>query len=185
MSHLNEALPIECIEAKNILPESLRESPLVLAIVTEIYDGWPGQTGKSRVVGALEFIAKRLPQYATLMELPLDETLSQICALRTANYTNWFQDAHLPDLSNVLVFDNTESFLNRFPSKQYRCPSCGGITHDPSTCNSGIEMAKGKVCDWKVYGLFGGLGKEIRVVIKDQFVKSPRVLTIFPPIEID
>lgn len=68
--------------------------------------------------------------------------------------------------------------------KKFRCPSCGGISTNPYCCNSGLEVSKAtkkkpaKVCDWKVGGLFGDLGKGIYVYCKDKMQGE----TIFMPI---
>lgn len=39
--------------------------------------------------------------------------------------------------------------------------------NDSNECRGNIKDG-GKVCDWKVYGLFGGLGKDVFVFCKDK-----------------
>ena len=52
---------------------------------------------------------------------------------------------------DVFVFENAAE-LRAKCGNQFICPNCGGISTDPYKCNSGKEV-KGKICDWKAYGL--------------------------------
>ena len=78
----------------------------------------------------------------------------------------------------VKVFETVEEMLKAIREKQFRCPACGGISTNPYKCNSGLEMSKGKICDWNVGGLFGDLGKGIFVYCKDKLQGE----TIFMPV---
>lgn len=101
-------------------------------------------------------------------------------------YMNYYQECNQPEIKGdkVKVFDTVEDMLKSIGKKQFRCPSCGGISTNPYSCDSGLEIEKAtkrkpaKVCDWKVYGLFGDLGKGVFVFCKDK-VKGE---TIFMPV---
>lgn len=167
-------------------PDELMQSDIMNAIIVEIYNGWPGPTGRQRVVDKVRFLCERVPQYAKVMGKTELETLEALAKSRNCNYTNYFQDANIPDLSDVYVFDTLEDVRVRFPSKQYVCPRCEGITTDPQECNSGVIVDKKKkeVCNWKSYGLFGTLGKGINVLVKSKSQGFPRPINIFKPIEL-
>lgn len=87
-------------------------------------------------------------------------------------YMNYYQDCNQPLLEgkNVRVFDSTKELLESIGEYKFRCPSCGGVSTNPYKCNSGefMDSKHKKVCDWKVYGLFGGLGKTTFVFVKDK-----------------
>lgn len=51
------------------------------------------------------------------------------------------------------------------------------MTKSPYVCDSGVKV-KGDVCNWKVYGLFGHLGKGVSVFVKDKL----RIEKLFMPI---
>lgn len=169
-----------------VLPAALMQSEIMNKIIVEIYNGWPGKMGLERVAEKVLFIIERVPQYAKVMGKSELETLEIMANARRINYTNWFQNAYFPDLSEVYVFDTVEDFKKQFPSGKYQCPKCKGITTDYQQCNSGVitDKRKKEVCDWKVYGLFGGLGEEIKVIIKDHFIDIPKPISMFKPVEL-
>jgi hypothetical protein len=176
-------LPLSCINAKDVLPKELRNASIVDEIISEIYNGWPGRTGEERVLECLKLISERVPEYAKATGKTELEFLNLYAKSRNCNYTNWFQSSRLPSLSDVLIFNTADDFKKQFPSGKYLCPACGEATTDYQECNSGKKI-KGVVCNWKVYGLFGGLGKEVRVILKDRIEDFPRPVSIFPPIEL-
>ena len=183
-----QSLPISCIEAMKNLPITINGSEIMDEILLEVYNGWQGSVGEERVLKVIEFVSNRIPQYARITNKSDFEFLTIYAKSRKCNYTNWFQDSYLPDLSNVLVFDTVEDFKKKFPSGNYVCPSCNSITTDYQTCNSGVVVGKGKnkkVCDWKVYGLFGDLGKGIKVIVKDLIEDFPRPISMFKPVELN
>ena len=55
--------------------------------------------------------------------------------------------------------DSDAVFCEICGKKIPRCPSCGKVTADPYEC---------KACGWKVYGLFGDMGKGVFVYVKDK-----------------
>ena len=180
-----DLLPSACIDGKQMLPACLRQAGIIDEIMLEVYNGWVGKTGEERVLSVLKIISERVPQYAKVAGKTELEFLTLYAKSRRCNYTNWFQSSYLPDLSDVIVFDTVEDFKNKFPSGKYTCPRCGGETTDYQQCNSGkVIDKKGKVCDWKVYGLFGDMGKGIRVIIKNRIEDFPKPISMFKPIEL-
>ena len=85
-------------------------------------------------------------------------------------YMNYYQDANQPLIEgdNVRVFETVNDLLEAIEDRKFRCPSCGKISTDPYECNSGAKMNNEEVCNWKVYGLFGDLGKGAFVYCKDK-----------------
>ncbi|RKJ35211.1 hypothetical protein D7X33_38515, partial [Butyricicoccus sp. 1XD8-22] len=78
---------------------------------------------------------------------------------------------------SVRVFDTIKDLQESVKKDGFRCPSCSQITTDPYKCNSG-HVKNGKTCGWKIYGLFGDLGKGVYVFVKDQV----KLENIFMPV---
>lgn len=117
--------------------------------------------------GKLDWIVARANHYAEKTGIAVVEILDKWESLRTYWYMNYYQDSNQPLLNSekVKVFDTKDEFLKNV-GKEFRCPACDGITTDPYECNSGIKT-NGRVCDWKVYGLFKDMGKGVFVFIKE------------------
>ena len=134
-------------------------------------------------IGAVQALLDRvLPEYSAVLGLTPDEVLAAIEAKRNVTAPNYYQDANFPKLDGVTVFDTPEAFIAAYPSRQYVCPACAGISTDPYECNAGT-VRDDKACNWKSYGLFGTMGKGLRAVVKSTFLESPRVHEIFMPVE--
>ena len=95
-------------------------------------------------------------------------------------YMNYYQEGNQPEIKGekVKVFDTVDDMLKSIGENKFRCPMCGGISTNPYSCNTGLKISKDKVCDWKVGGLFGDLGKGAFVYCKDKIAGE----TIFMPI---
>lgn len=143
---------------------------------------WSGAIGEQRAAELDKFLDKMLAEYSKVLALPEAQILEAIEGARNYSAVNYYQEAHFPSLDGVLLLDSVEEFKQRYPAGKYRCPSCAGISTNPYECNSGIAT-KGKVCDWKSYGLFGTLGKGVRVALRKDFLKRPFVDEIFAPVE--
>lgn len=139
-----------------------------------------GDTGERRAVSLENYLRKKLSEYSISLNIPQEEILKSWEEDRTYSAINYYQESNQPSIKSekVRVFGTVEEMLQAIGEKEFRCPSCNGISTDPYTCNSGEEMSKGKKCDWKVYGLFGDLGKGSFVYIKDKL----RGETIFMPL---
>ena len=83
---------------------------------------------------------------------------------------NYDQECRQPRIEGerVRVFDTVEDMMASIGKSGFRCPCCSGISSSPYECDTGIVRSDGTVCDWKVYGLFGGLGKDVFVYCKDK-----------------
>jgi hypothetical protein len=176
---LTSALPF----GNMVAPAALLQSDIMNKIIVEIYNGWPGKTGLQRVIEKVTFLCERVPQYAKIMGKTELETLELFAKSKNCNYTNYFQNVNFPDLTEVYIFDTIQDFKAKFPSKQYTCPRCAGISTDYQECNSGRAVDK-KVCNWKVYGLFGDMGEGIKVIIKSMFNEIPKPVAMFKPVEL-
>lgn len=150
-------------------------------LLNEARKSWSGVTGENRATSLGNFLDKLLPSYSKVLGLSEEEILIAIEGARTYSAINYYQEANFPNLDGVLVLEGIEDFKRRYPTGKYRCPSCNGESTNPYECNSGITKGN-KVCDWKSYGLFGTLGKGLRVVLKKDFLKHPKVEEIFEPI---
>jgi hypothetical protein len=177
---LSSALPF----GNTMLPTDLVQSEIMNKIIVEIYNGWVGQVGLERVVKTVNFLCEIVPQYAKVMDKSNVETLEILAKSRNCNYTNYFQECNLPKLSDVYIFETENDFFEKFPSKEYQCPSCSKISTDYQKCNSDYTDKNGVVCNWKVYGLFGSMGKGIKVLVKDRFTDIPKPIMMFKPIEL-
>lgn len=136
----------------------------------------------------VQWIVDRAKNYGKKMKLNWKDILNAWEEDRSYWYMNYYQDANQPLIEGkVKVFNTVEDML-KVIGKKFRCPCCNEISTNPYTCNSGKELETGKgkkkktmVCDWKVYGLLGDLGKGLFVYCKDKL----RGETIFMPISLE
>jgi hypothetical protein len=156
-------------------------------ILTQARNTWTGGEGLKREQRVKEVIERVTTEYGKFLNLDKLTMLRTIEERRDYNTVNYYQDANFPklDTNDVLVFQNQKEFMERFPSKQFICPACKQISTDPYICNSNHIDKKGKVCDWKAYGLFHTMGKGIKILFKDKFLECPTPQEIFRPIELN
>lgn len=130
--------------------------------------------------GHLEWIVNRAKHYAEKTGMEASDILDAWESRRTCWYMNYYQDCHQPELKDgkVRIFESVDELRTAIGKDGFRCPACGGISTSPYDCDSKKEMAKGKICDWKVYGLLGDLGKGIYIFVKGEM----RGNQIFMPI---
>lgn len=92
-------------------------------------------------------------------------------------YQNYYQNANQPKLTEkqIAIFDTVQELVHKVGRKGFRCPACGGISHNPYICTAKTmkkvkhkRRAKQKACDWKIYGLLGDLGKGLYVFVKEK-----------------
>lgn len=130
-----------------------------------------------------KWIIERAKHYSEKTKVPYLEILKVWEKERTYSYMNYYQDANFPLLDdNVKIFETKEE-ARKAIGKKFRCSSCGGISTSPYQCNSGviktdIKDGKRRKCNWKVYGLFGTLGKGQNIFVKEGLVNQH----IFMPI---
>ena len=151
-------------------------------------DSWRGTVGEGRAVELEAFLRKMLSGYSSVLGISQSDLLAAFESRRDYSAINYYQAANFPDLSGVVLLENLAEFKQRYPSHKYRCPSCGGESTNPYECNTGLSVGKGKkaiTCDWKAYGLFGTVGKGMRVAFRDGFLEHGKIEEIFMPIEVE
>jgi hypothetical protein len=127
-----------------------------------------------------DWILKRAEHYAEKTGIPKEEILNSWEEGRDYWYMNYYQESNQPEIKGdkVRVFDTVQDMLDAIEKKRFRCPACEQVSTSPYICNSGHINDKGKMCDWKVYGLFGDLGKGTYVFVKEKVAGE----TIFMPL---
>lgn len=125
-----------------------------------------------RYCDKFKWVIDRAKAYEKSLGIPWETILYSWEKDRSYWYMNYYQDCNQPEITSkrVKVFDTVQDFISSAGKKEFRCPSCGGVSTDPYACNGG--------CDWKVYGLFGDMGKGVFVYIKEKV----RGETIFMPL---
>lgn len=120
-----------------------------------------------------KWVIDRANHYAEKLGIPAAEILDSWEKRRSYWYMNYYQDCNQPliEADNVRVFNNVAEMLESIGENKFRCPLCGGVSTNPYECNSGVIVSKIKdgkdgPCNWKVYGLFGDLGKGTFVYCK-------------------
>lgn len=133
-----------------------------------------------RYCDTFKWAVDRAKQYGEKLNVPWEEVLDSWEQKRSYWYMNYYQECNQPEISsnNTRVFETVDEMLHAIGEHKFRCPACGGISTDPYECNSGLEIEKGKTCDWKVYGLFRDMGKGVFVYCKDKLTGN----TIFMPV---
>lgn len=140
----------------------------------------------------LVWIAERAKHYAEKTGLNAVDILEAWEKRRDYWHMNFYQDAEQPLIEgdSVRVFETTADMLTAIGKPAFRCPACDGVSNSPYTCDSGKKrmetkgrgkkatQVEGKVCDWKVYGLFRDLGKGVYVFVKAEM----RGERIFKPV---
>ena len=126
------------------------------------------------------WVIERARHYAEKTGLEAGDILDAWEKDRDYWHVNYYNKANQPLIQNgeVRVFETIEAFKASLGGNGFRCPSCGGISGDPHTCDTGIKDKHGKPCDWKSYGLLGTLGKGAYIYIKSNI----RGYEIFMPV---
>ena len=153
--------------------------------VEEARASWPGSTGDERAERVEAFIRKRVDQYSERLGFTPIEILTAFQKAKDVNAPNYYQQAVIPDIADVIIFENAKEFRECFPSRRYVCPGCDGISTNMTVCDSGKPMNNSEPCDWKAFGLFGTLGKGFRFLVKEGFLEKSVVYEIFKPIELE
>ena len=96
----------------------------------------------------------RAKHYGEKLNIPWKEIIASWEEDRNYWYMNYYQECNQPKIesNNVFVFESVEE-MKATIGTEFICPCCHGVSTNPYECNSGIEVAKGKTCDWKSYGL--------------------------------
>jgi hypothetical protein len=117
-----------------------------------------------------DWVIDRAKHYAEKTGLQASDILDSWEKKRSYWYMNYYQECNQPliESHSVKVFETVDELMKSIGNLGFRCPMCGGVSKSPYECDSGLNMEKGKICDWKVYGLFRGLGKDIFVFVKEK-----------------
>lgn len=126
-----------------------------------------------------QWILDRAKNYGDKLGLKWEDILSSWDKGRKYWYMNYYQDCNQPEVNadKVFVFETMGEMLESIGKSGFVCPSCGGISLNPYECDTKKDV-NGKLCDWKVYGLFKDLGKGAFVYCKDKLAGE----TIFMPV---
>jgi len=127
----------------------------------------------------LAWIVARARHYAEKTGLKAEDILDSWEKKCDYWYMNYYQDCNQPEIKtgSVRVFETCDELKTAIGQAGFRCPACGGVSKSPYECTTGIVINK-KPCDWKVYRLFGHLGKGITVYVKEKMNAN----AIFMPI---
>lgn len=124
----------------------------------------------------LHFAIDRAKHYEEKIGISASEMLTAWESRRNYWYMNYYQDANQPKIQgdSVRVFDTVDDLLASIGKEGFRCPHCKGVSKSPYQCDSGMKLplinshGKPEVCNWKVFGLFGSLGKGVYVFVKEK-----------------
>ena len=119
--------------------------------------------------GKLKWAVARAQHYAEKTGLTPEAIMDAWEQQRGYWYMNFYQEANQPEIEgdNVRVFETVADMMESIGHTGFRCPACEGVSNSPYQCTTGIAR-DGKTCDWKVYGLFGHLGKGVSVFVKEK-----------------
>lgn len=164
--------------------ETASKESLIARLRESAHGGWSGVETHRDADRLERFVRNMLTNYSQVLGISEGDILRKIESRRNYWSVNYYQDCNFPNLKDVKVFETIKQLKETFPSHKFVCPACNGISTDPSTCNSGKEISKGKVCDWKSWGLFRTMGKGYRFIVKEDFLNNPVVHEIFMPTEL-
>lgn len=125
------------------------------------------QPGFHNYRAKLAFVIDRAKHYAEKTGLSPEAILDSWEQRRTYWYMNFYQECNQPriEAGDVRVFKTRADLIEAIGKTGFRCPRCAGVSRSPYECNSCVEIEPGKMCDWKVYGLLGHLGKGVTVFV--------------------
>lgn len=143
---------------------------IIEKLKNEARRSWNGEIGEQRAKELENYLINKLDEYSKALDVPQEEILTKWENKRSYSAINYYQEANQPSIKSdkVKLFDTVEELRQSVGKQKFRCPSCEGITTNPYECNSGELAHEGGICNWKVYGLFGHLGKGIHVFCKDE-----------------
>lgn len=154
--------------------------------------GWGGEARVESLCSDIFSLLDRvLPQYAEWLEdVSEDEVLEAIEKHRTYSAPNYYQQRNFPDISSgvVLFRDSDDVNAELQPERGFRCPMCRGVSKHQTECDSGVmidEDGARRPGNWKAFGLFGTMGKGLRVAVAETFLEHPVVYEIFMPIALE
>ena len=127
------------------------------------------------------WVVERALKYAEKINCSPDEVLDAWEHDRSEWYMNYYQDYNQPDPEKVRVYANIDAFKKACANKGFICPSCGGISTNPSRCDTHRLVKRGRKkieCDWSACGLFGTMGKGAVVFIRNRMT----IYRIFMPV---
>lgn len=141
-------------------------------ILADTRCGWK----ESQRMEKLHFAVARALHYEEKTGIPAADILTAWESRRNYWYVNYYQSANQPEIKadSVRVFETVDAMLASIGENGFRCPHCNGVSKSPYACNSGVKLplmnsgGEPATCDWKVYGLFGSLGKGVHVFVKSE-----------------
>ena len=119
------------------------------------------------------WVMSRVQHYAEKTGVNPNDILNAWESRRDYWYMNYYQDSKQPLIEddNIRVFDTSDDARKSIGTAGFRCPHCGKVSKDAQVCTN-------PPCDWKAYGLFGTMGKGVKVFCKDTMV----IHNIFMPV---
>lgn len=102
----------------------------------------------------------RAKSYGEALGLNWEDILDSWEDDRNYWYMNYYQECNQPEIKSekTKVFETKEDLNEALGETKFRCPACGKGSSSPYEC---------KTCGWKVYGLFGDLGKGVFIYVKE------------------
>ncbi|HAU6298003.1 TPA: hypothetical protein JD836_14945 [Citrobacter freundii] len=161
------------------------DSAFITLVAKIINEGVKGHFDRSQCDTLEAFLLERVPHYAKHLNYTSLEILEAMEEMRHITAPNFYQENTFPrlDANAVYILRDLAHYKQIVGVKGFRCPACGEISlTNPYECH---EVKDGKQCNWKAYGLFGTMGKGLRVLLRDQFLTDPSVAEIFMPVALE
>jgi len=147
-------------------------------IVAEYKQCAQSEPNRTEYLTKIDWIVARAEHYAEKTGLDAAAILDAWEKSRSYWYMNYYQDANQPLIGErCRVFATVAELLASVGKGGFRCPACAGVSRSPYECKT-ADKIPGVECDWKVYGLFGHMGKGISVFVKEKM----QVDAIFLPV---
>lgn len=165
--------PSSVVSSKELDCDGYRK---LLAAVEESEQKWAGSHNYRE---KFQWVLDQAKHYSNKTGLTAEAILDAWEERRDYWFMNYYQPANQPAIEgdNVRVFETVDALMASIGKAGFRCPACEAVTKSPYECDSGVKVT-GAVCNWKVYGLFGHLGKGVSVFVKDKL----RIEKLFMPI---
>src|SRR5699024_8219978 len=96
-------------------------------------ESWSGRTGEERAENLEKYLRSKLQEYSNALNISQEEILKSWEEDRSYSAINYYQECNQPSIKSdkTKVFETVEDMLNSISKREFRCPSCGGISSSP------------------------------------------------------
>ena len=148
--------------------------------------------GSKKATALVYFIIKKLREYSDKFRISQNYLWELWEKDNMTAPIDHYTEENYPSLDGLIVFRDQADFLQKYPSRKYRCPYCRGVSNSFSGCDSGLLVSRIngtglEECNWSAGGLFeigtikvisarGGAPDTIFMPLEEEAVRFEKML---------